>query len=257
MENYIKHQNRLSTDKINRENEIRRDDDFFSTPTINVYDIDYAILYHLQNNMNLQVEENGRQIDVPVTYAGGEMWAQIQKNGYLRDRNRKIMTPVIVISRSSMGMDDRYEKLRIPNSKDFISYKLHSPQQKNDKYNRINQTDNSLKSETTFLSGIPDRVLINYELIIWTELNSQMNVIIDKIRTQHKMLWGDAMTFLTKVQDFNFEKSNQAGTDRVVKTTVSLEVEGILQNDFELNESTIRKANSIKRVVFNTEIEEF
>lgn len=257
MENKIKSINRLSDGTINRVEQVRRDDDNYVTPAITIYDIDYAILYHLQNNMNLQIEENGKQVQVPVMFAAGEMWAQIQKNGFLRDKNRKVMTPVLIINRTSMSYDDRYEKLRIPKSQNFISYKIKDPQQKNDRYNRINQTKNSLPSETVYLSTIPDRVTISYDLIIWTELTSQLNKIVDVIRDQHKLVWGDAMSFLTKVTNFSFEQTNLSGTDRVVRANVSLEVDGILQNEFELSESSVNKAHSIKRTVFNVEIEEF
>ena len=50
----------------NRSNDTRRDNDSFKTPSITLYDIDYAILYFLKEKINFQIEENGRMINVPV-----------------------------------------------------------------------------------------------------------------------------------------------------------------------------------------------
>ena len=53
---------------LNRANEIRRDDDVVKTPKRTVYDIDYAIKWFIENEIQPQVEANGELIDVPVIY---------------------------------------------------------------------------------------------------------------------------------------------------------------------------------------------
>lgn len=257
MENYIKYVNRQTDGSVKRENETRRDTDNFHVPKIGTYDVDYAILYHLQNNIKPTVQEHGKQVQVPVMYANGETWVQMKKYGYIRDHEKKIMTPLIILEKVDEDYDQRYDKLRVPHSQDYISYKIKSPQQTNDKFNRHKDKINANESETIYFSIIPERRKMNYNLVIWTDLVSQMNEIQDKLHSQHKLPWGDAMSFVTYVGSFNSDFSNISGENRIVKTTVSLEVDAIIQSDYELDVSTIRKAHSIKRVEFKTEIEKF
>ena len=79
----------------NRANETRRDNDIIKTPKCTIEDVDFAILSYIRDILKLQVIENGQAIDVPIMYANGEKWAQVQAKGYMRDRKGKIMTPVI------------------------------------------------------------------------------------------------------------------------------------------------------------------
>ena len=57
---------------LNRANQVRRDDDVVRTPKRTVYDIDYAIKWFLDNEIQPQVEANGELIQVPVIFAAGE-----------------------------------------------------------------------------------------------------------------------------------------------------------------------------------------
>jgi len=255
MQNYIKN-NRLDENR-NRAYDMRRDDDYFKTPSISPYDIDYAILYHIQNNIKPTIVENNKVVDVPVLFAAGETWAQIQKYGFARDKSKKAMTPLIVINRINMRDDERFEKLRGPNSHNIISYKTTLPQQQNNKNDRLSKTFNTKKSETVAMISIPDRVVVSYDVLVWTELTTQMNDLVQSIKTQHKMNWGDELKFTTLITDYSFETVNDLGSDRIVRTTLPIEVWGVLQPEYELQESTVRKAHSIKRVEFKNDMEQF
>ena len=64
------------------------------------YDIDYAVKWHIDNVIKCTIVENNTVIKVPVIFASGEKWAMIQKHGYLRDNQGKVLTPLIVIQRT-------------------------------------------------------------------------------------------------------------------------------------------------------------
>lgn len=251
----------------NRANDTRRDNDSFKTPAITLYDIDYSILHFLKEQMNFQIEENGKKIPVPVLYAGGETWTQIQRHGYLRDKTRKILTPIIVLKRSSMAADDRFSWLDaraagFRNSIIFSPYTSPNPvplfpdRQQSDQYDQFSETTNSRKNQTYYMSVIPEFVKITYDVYIWTELVTQMNSIVEKLRPQDRLVWGDQFQFVTKVSEMTFEHMNDTGQDRIVRCQLSLEVDGRLQEEYELFESNITKAHSIKRFVFENEIEQ-
>jgi hypothetical protein len=240
----------------NRAYDTRRDNDSFKTPSITLYDIDYAILYFLKERMNIQIEENGRMVDVPIIYAGGETWSQIQRHGYLRDKSRKIQTPIIVLRRANLLEDDRFAQLDIRGNNDANTVRIIPTRQNTDPYDRYQETDNSKRNFEFYTTVLPTMVKVTYDLFIWTELQTQLNSIVQKILPQNRLIWGDSYQFTTRVGDVTFDTLNDTGNDRIIRASLQLEVDGRLQEEYELFESDIIKAHSIKRFVFENEVEQ-
>lgn len=261
-ENFINTLNRQDDGSRNRAYDTRRDDDTFKTPSITIYDIDYAVLYHLKNNLKLTVKESGNEIPIPVLFSNGETWTQIQRNGYLRDKMRKIMTPAIMIKRTGLADDDRFIKLDISDNTPANTVLYFTNIQKENQNDWVHKPNNNLDRldrdvTTYYVSVLPEFVRITYDLYIWTEYTEQLNHIVQQLNTQNRMLWGDAMKFVTGVSEFTFETVNQAGEDRIVRAQTTLDVSGILQAEYELNQSTVRKATTIRRVDFTNELEQY
>ena len=63
----------------NRAHQVRRDDDTIKTPKCTIEDVDWAIMSYVRDIIKPQIIENGQTIDVPIMYANGEKWAQVQK----------------------------------------------------------------------------------------------------------------------------------------------------------------------------------
>ena len=59
------------------------------------------------------IEENGKFIPVPVMYASPENWASAQKDGFMRDSNGKVQTPLISFKRNSLDVNTEYSKLKV------------------------------------------------------------------------------------------------------------------------------------------------
>ena len=117
---------------LNRSKEIRRDDDIVKTPKRTVYDIDYAIKWFIENEIQPQVQANGELIDVPVIYSNGEKWDNVRRLGYLRDEKGMLQSPIIVLKRNSLTEKDQLKKLDInrPMSGNALTYRQ--------KYNKKN-----------------------------------------------------------------------------------------------------------------------
>ena len=247
-----------SEDPLNRAYETRRDNDTFRTPAITLYDIDYAILYYLKNEINTQIEQNEEIIDVPIVYASAEIWSQLQGKGYLRDKQGKILAPYGVIRRTSMSEDDRFKKLDVNNapvgSNLIISPKYRNFENIRDKHR---STQNSNFADEYYISVMPEFYRIEYELTFFTYYIEQMNKIVQDIIPTSNFVWGDSYKFRTLVGDVSFEDINPSNSERLVKCSMPLTVDGRLQSEFELRKSTIQKAYSIKRVVFRTEHSSF
>ena len=247
-----------SEDPLNRAYETRRDNDTFRTPAITLYDIDYAIMYYLKNEINTQIEQNEEIIDVPIVYASAEIWSQLQGKGYLRDKQGKILAPYGVIRRTSMSEDDRFKKLDVNNapvgSNLIISPKYRNFENIRDKHR---STQNSNFADEYYISVMPEFYRIEYELTFFTYYIEQMNKIVQDIIPTSNFVWGDSYKFRTLVGDVSFEDINPSNSERLVKCSMPLTVDGRLQSEFELRKSTIQKAYSIKRVVFRTEHSSF
>ena len=95
-----------NADKVNRGRELSRSNDVTKNMNVGLLDIDSAIFYYFENVIKPRIMEAGEQVKVPVIYANPERWAAIQRQGYIRDRKRKIMAPAIAFRRTSMQKDE-------------------------------------------------------------------------------------------------------------------------------------------------------
>lgn len=232
--------------------EMRRDNDNIKTPKRTLYDMDYAALYHLNNKIKMQVEENGRLIPVPVLYANGEKWAQIRKHGYLRDSSNRVMTPLITLRRTGFENDARFP---IPDNSNYVpQYKMYPYRTHNMQYDR--EDNNTKQSYEYYLVDMPCFIQANYELMVWANSIEHLNDITQAIFATSNHLWGDYYTYRTVINDFSYDTSNPSDSDRIVKATTTLVMDGILREEFEYNETTMMKAYSLKRITVLNEREE-
>ena len=70
--------------------------------SVGLEDVDSAISYYFNNVIRPSVIQNGIKINVPIMYGSPERWAAVQKDGFYRDRNGKIQTPLIMFKRDSV-----------------------------------------------------------------------------------------------------------------------------------------------------------
>ena len=87
---------------INRGEITRRDDDKVNDIYIGLQDHDEAIAYYFDNVIKPTVVSNGQRIDIPLIYGNPERWKSVQKDGYYRDKEGKIQTPLIMFKRDSV-----------------------------------------------------------------------------------------------------------------------------------------------------------
>lgn len=240
---------------ISRAEQVRRDDDTVKSPKITLYDIDYAILYEIGENMGLQVPENGKIIDVPVIYADSELWTQIRGRGYIRDSKRRVMAPVVALRRTSVDADDRLPTLDLNHyvsRRKFYPYKSLA-----NRYDRFGNQSNRKPVNEFYLIDFPTYVRVSYDVIVWTKYMEQLNIICQAIIAQSNHMWGDAFTFRTVANNISMDTTNNSGEDRVVSATLTLQVDGYLREEFEYQETTIQKAFTVKTVRFLNEQEQF
>ena len=57
---------------------------------------------YFDNVIKPSVVMNGERIDVPLIYGSPERWKSVQRDGYYRDKEGKIQTPIIMFKRNSV-----------------------------------------------------------------------------------------------------------------------------------------------------------
>jgi len=243
----------------NRADQVRRDNDTIKTPKCTIEDVDWAMMSYIRDIIKPFVVENGQKIDVPVMYANGEKWAQVQSRGYMRDRKGKIMTPIISIRRGSISERDSLKTLGVNKDPLGNTLLLQNKHTTVNRYDRFSVLQNSPKKKLNeyYVTAIPEFIDVSYEILLWTEYTEQMNSVVEQIMPQNGFAWGTTWKFPTFISDYTFETTNASGEDRIVRCTLPITTKACLLMPDELRESTIQKAYSIKRVTFKSETESF
>jgi len=222
----------LLKDKVNRANVTRRDDDDVKDVTIGLQDHDEAIMYYFDNVIQPTVVLNGEKIKTPLIYGSPERWKGVQRDGYLRDKNGKIQTPLIMFKRDSI------EKRRdLGNKMDANNPQLHYSFQK--QYSKRNQYDNfsvlqgRIPMREMYNVVIPDYVKLKYTFIIWTDFIGQNNKIVEAINYASDSYWGDPerFKFNARIDSFTNNVEVAQGKNRMIKTNFEMTLQGYIIPD--------------------------
>ena len=240
--------------ELNRAEQTRRDDDVIRGAQRTVYDIDYAIKWYIENEIQPQITANKNLISVPVIFANGEKWDNVRRLGYLRDEKGKLQSPIIMLKRNSMQERDNNRTLDV-NRNPVGNRIIHRS-----KYNSRNRYEDDLfpiptnqpqNSEKIYVVDIPKYVTLEYEMMLWCDFTTQMNELVDQILPYGRFAWGNEENrFETAIGSVTFETVNSVGEDRLVRATIPLTVKGTLLSAQETRLETIKKMYSVKKVTF-------
>ena len=245
--------------ELNRAEQTRRDDDVIRGAQRTVYDIDYAIKWYIENEIQPQITANKNVIQVPVIFSNGEKWDNVRRLGYLRDEKGMLQSPLIMLKRNSMQERDNNRTLDV-NRNPVGNRIIHRS-----KYNNRNRYEDELfplpinepqKSQKIYVIDIPKYVTIEYDMMLWCDFTTQMNDLVDQILPYGRFAWGNEENrFETAIGSINFETVNSVGEDRLVRATIPLTVKGTLLSAQETRKETIQKMYSVKKLVFQTVVD--
>ena len=252
-----KHRTSTARSEVNRARQYKRGTDNVPDVAISLMDIDSAIMYYLTDVIKPTVVDNGESVKVPIMYSSPERWAAIQKTGFMRDKKRQLILPVIAFRRTGMQKDET-----IPlDTMDPEEPKLHWQFER--KYTDANRYDNfsiqqGLIPQREFYNvAVPDYMVLNYDFIIWTHYIEQMNKLVERINWSEGAYWGEPgkMKFRTSIDSFT-DSTDVSEKERIVKTEFSVTLKGYLLPE-AFNElagpHTMQKHLTPKRLVIGTE----
>jgi len=239
---------------LNRSMQTRRDDDIIRTPKRTLYDIDYAMKWYIENEMQPQVDSNKNLVNVPVIYSSGEKWDNVRRLGYIRDEKGMLQSPLIMLKRNSAAERDMHLDVNRHHTDNQLIYR--------EKYNERNRYEDELfpiplnqkaNSKKIYVVDIPKYVDVEYDMMIWCDFTTQLNDLIDQIIPYNRFAWGnEGNKFTTILGSVSFETVNTAGEDRLVRATIPMTVKGTLLSAQETRRETVKKMYSVKKVSFDS-----
>lgn len=231
---------------------VEKDDKVYN---IGLKDIDESIIYYFNNVVRPSVYKNLTKQKVPVIYGTPERWKAVQQDGFYRDKNGKIQTPLIMVRRSRIEKNRGLgNKLDANNPMNFgVFEKKYS---RENKYDRFNIVNNRVPVKEYHGVVIPDYVNITYSCIIFTDFTEQMNKLIESINYASDSYWGDPKRYSFRAMIDSFENTVEINQDedRAVKTNFDIKLLGhIIPDNINTYHSDISKFYSKAAINFKFE----
>ena len=227
------------------------------SPSVTLMDIDSAILFYFENVINPSVEDNGENVKVPIMYSSPERWKAILRDGFMRDKKRQIITPVITYRRTSIEKDESLPQDKLDANNPNLFYTFEKKFSNVNKYDNFSQQIGLLPQREYYNVAFPDYVTLTYDFIIWTTYIEQMNKIVEKVVYSDGAYWGDPdkMRFRSSVDSFT-DATEISDTERLVRTNFSVTLRGYLlpEGNFD-HRSTTEKFLTPKKVIFGVEVD--
>ena len=233
--------------KISRNSPAVKDD--VKNFSVGIMDMDSSILYYFNEVIKPEVEVNKEKVKVPCLYASPERWTAMQRQGYLRDKKRQIITPLIVYKRTAMAKNTDIAIDKLDANKPNIFYSFEKKYTQHNRYDKFSVLQNLSPGKEFYNVAMPDYVTLTYEFTIWTSYIEQMNAIVEKINYSDGAYWGEPgkMRFRTSIESFS--DATEIEGEKLIKTTFGVTLYGyILPEQFD-NQNTTQKYLTPKKLI--------
>lgn len=247
------------TTPYNRANDIRMGDDSIKELNIGLKDLDYSIKYYFEEIIKPTFEEYGSKRKIPVMYGSPERWKNMQADGYFRDREGKILAPLIAYKRTSVAKN-RNLGSKVDGNYPQAYYTQQVKYTQINKYDQFSKLTNRVPVNTFINTVMADYVDVTYEVVIWTDHIEQMNGVVESILYSEGSFWGEKerFKFRTKVDSFTNITDLLQDNERVVRTTFTLTLFGYIVPDAvikELSEKLNQKTYSAAELRIDTGVD--
>ena len=233
--------------KISRNSPGAKDD--VKNLSVGLMDMDSAIMYYVNEVIKPDVEINDESVKVPCIYASPERWAQISKQGFLRDKKRQIIVPLIVFKRTGMSRDDNMPVDKLDANDPKLNYSFQKKYTNHNRYDKFSVLQNISPGREYYNVAMPDYVQLSYEFTIWTSYIDQMNKIVEKVNYSDGAYWGEPgkMRFRTRIDSFS--DASQVEGERLIKTTFSMNLNGYIVPEHFSGQTTTQKYLTPKKII--------
>jgi hypothetical protein len=242
-------------DKPNRGQHTSFRDDTSKPYTIGIQDIDEAVMYYIQNEIQPFVIQNGERLPVPLIYGSPEKWKSYQKDGYYRDLNGRIMAPMIMFKRNTIDKIRSINNKLDANNPHNIAI-IGQRYSKKNEYSKFNVLNGIKPSKTYYTTVVPDHLSITYDCVLFTYYNDQLAKLIEMMEYASDSYWGNPERFKFKVNINSFSTVSELSdnAERVIKATFTLNLFGYIIPDIPQRDlNATRKFSETTKVNFGLE----
>jgi len=200
--------------------------------SVGLEDIDNAVLYYFENIIKPTVIQNGNRIAVPVIYGSPERWKAVQNDGFYRDKNGKLMVPIIMFKRESIEKN-RTLGNKLDGNKAQLYQVVGTKFNKRNTYDKFDVLNNRIPSQQYYVSVVPDYINVNYSCIIFTDFVEQNNKLVEAIEFASDSYWGDPsrFKFRANIDTFTTTTLLEQGIDRAAKSSFNIKMFGYIIPD--------------------------
>ena len=239
--------------KISRNSPAVKDD--VKNFSVGLMDMDSSILYYFNEVIKPEVEVNKEKVKVPCLYASPERWAAMQRDGYLRDKKRQIITPLIVYKRTAMAKNTDIAIDKLDANKPNIFYSFEKKYTQHNRYDKFSVLQNISPGKEYYNVAMPDYVTLTYEFTIFTSYIEQMNKIVEKINYSDGAYWGEPgkMRFRTQVESFS--DATEIEGEKLVKTTFGVTLYGYILPEQYNDQNTTQKYLTPKKIIIREDVD--
>ena len=210
--------------------------DFVKQYSISLRDIDTTVIGHIKNIMSPVVKESGELVKVPVLYANEERWKSVRKNGVLRDKKGSVILPVIMIRRTDVSYNDTLQQsFKHDVTGKHIKVARVRKWSNRNRYSNFSVLNGEQPVYETIATGMPDFVICNYSVMLFSGYMEQMNEITELFIEHLQTYFGDSedYKFLCTL-DGGISDATEMSVDgeRLVKSEFSLSLNGYILPEF-------------------------
>ena len=223
--------------------------------SVGIMDMDSAIMHYFNEVIKPEVEVNKEKVKVPCIYASPERWNAISKQGFLRDKKKQIIVPLIAFKRTGMSRNDDMpiDKLDANDPKIFYTFQKRYSQQ--NRFDKFSVQKNLEPNREYYNVSMPDYINLTYEFTIWTSYIEQMNKIVEKINYSDGAYWGEPGKMKFKSSIESFSDASQIDGEKLIQTTFSVNLYGyILPETFD-GKTTTQKYLTPKKLIIRESTE--
>jgi hypothetical protein len=233
--------------KLNKAKQVRRDQDNVKNISVGIYDVDAAFKNFLEKDVKPTIEDDGRFYPVPVMYASPEKWISAQRDGFMKDDNGMILTPVISFKRNNLSINTDLAKLKVAQNEDAHQM-FERTYTKTNRYDQFSVlTGQSPKKEYMSVER-PDYVNLEYEVVVWCDYMEQVNKIVEQIVFFQGRSFGDRYKFVIKGDSYAFETISEMGQDRITKASINLTAKAYIVPEYAAVTNNTKRRISIGKV---------
>jgi len=223
--------------------------------SVGLMDMDSAIMYYFNEVIKPEVEINKEKVAVPCIYASPERWTAMQKQGYIRDKKRQAIVPLIAYKRTGITKNTDIPIDKLDANKPNLFYSFEKKYTQNNRYDKFSVLRNIEPGKEYYNVAMPDYVTLTYEFTIWTSYIDQMNKIVEKINFSDGAYWGEPgkMRFRSSIESFS--DASEIEGEKLIKTTFSVTLYGyILPEEFN-KQSTTQRYFTPKKLIIREDVD--